>query len=242
MLGKRRESSQDNDESKKSPDKYKRIRHSSLSPKKPFSPPKCKLVIIEGNIGVGKTTLSHKLTTLLDYKLFLEPTSKNPYLEKFYAEPKKYALKLQLWIFQQRMHIYIQAVKHIFETGQGVLLDRSVFSDKVFADVGYADKNITPEGYAFYMNIRSRALKGLPIPHVTLYLDTDPEVCQQRIKTRGRNCEKGIPVSYLQSLHDAYQEFNREMGEMGSKVHKLDWTHYGDAKLIQVDSVANQNS
>ena len=231
MLGIRREGSQDNEDTKKSPDKYKRVK---LSPKKPFSPPKCKLIIIEGNIGVGKTTLSQKLATLLNYKLFLEPTSKNPYLEKFYAEPKKYALKLQLWIFQQRLHIYIQAVRHIFDTEQGALLDRSVFSDKVFADVCFSDKNITSEGYAFYMGIRSRALKGLPVPHVTLYLDTEPEVCQLRIKMRGRSCEKGIPVSYLQSLHDAYQEFIGEMESMGSSVHKLDWTHFGEANLIQV--------
>ena len=123
MLGKRKDTSQDNEDTNISPDKYKRIKP-SLSPKKTFSAPNCKLIIIEGNIGVGKTTLSQKLSTLLNYKLFLEPTSKNPYLEKFYAEPKKYALKLQLWIFQQRLHIYIQAVKHIFDTGQGVLLDR----------------------------------------------------------------------------------------------------------------------
>ena len=211
MLRKRKDSQDNDDTNRPSPDKCKRIRQSSLSPRKTLITPRGKLVIIEGNIGVGKTTLSQRLATLLKYKLFLEPTSKNPYLEKFYAEPKKYALKLQLWIFQQRLMIYIQAVKHMFETGQGVLLDRSVFSDKVFADVGFADSNITPEGYGFYMSIRGRALEGLPIPHVTLFLNTDPKVCQQRIKTRGRSCEKGIPVSYLQSLHDAYQVFIAEM-------------------------------
>ena len=236
MLGKR--SSQENDECQpNTPDKHpmKRIKPSTTaSPSKPFLTPPGKLVIVEGNIGVGKTTLSQKLSSLLGYKLFLEPTSKNPYLEKFYAEPKKYALKLQLWIFQQRLHMYIQAVNHIYETGQGVLLDRSVFSDKVFADVGYADKNITPEGYGFYMYIRTRALKFLPVPHVTLYLDTEPELCRERILVRGRSCEQGIPVSYLQSLHDAYQEFNAEMDAMGSKVHKLDWSHFGEPMQIQV--------
>ena len=234
MLRKRKDNQDNDDTNRPSPDKCKRIRQSSLSPRKPLTTPRGKLVIIEGNIGVGKTTLSQRLATLLKYKLFLEPTSKNPYLEKFYAEPKKYALKLQLWIFQQRLMIYIQAVKHMFETGQGVLLDRSVFSDKVFADVGFADSNITPEGYGFYMSIRVRALEGLPIPHVTLFLNTDPKVCQQRIKTRGRSCEKGIPVSYLQSLHDAYQVFIAEMREVGSKVHSLDWTDFGEAKPIQV--------
>ena len=76
-----------------------------------------RLVIIEGNIGVGKSTLARKLSEGLDYALFLEPTVENPYLEKFYAEPKKYALKLQLWILKQRYLTYVEAVKHLTRTG-----------------------------------------------------------------------------------------------------------------------------
>lgn len=75
------------------------------------------LVIVEGNIGVGKTTLARKVSQELGYALFLEPTVENPYLEKFYAEPKKYALKLQLWILEQRYLTYVEAVKHLTRTG-----------------------------------------------------------------------------------------------------------------------------
>ena len=82
---------------------------------KQFSP---RLVIIEGNIGVGKSTLARKLSEELGYALFLEPTVENPYLEKFYAEPKKYALKLQLWILKQRYLTYVEAVKHLTRTGK----------------------------------------------------------------------------------------------------------------------------
>ena len=93
-----------------------------------------RLVIIEGNIGerneiillsppslplsgVGKTTLAKKLSHSLDYKLFLEPTIENPYLERFYAQPKKYALSLQLWILRQRYNTYVEAVRHVLTTG-----------------------------------------------------------------------------------------------------------------------------
>jgi len=82
-----------------------------------LSQPLEKLIILEGNIGVGKTTLACQLARKLNYKLFLEPTTKNPYLAKFYEDPKKYALKLQLWIFRQRFHMYIKATKHLLETG-----------------------------------------------------------------------------------------------------------------------------
>ena len=75
------------------------------------------LVIVEGNIGVGKSTLACQLARQLNYRVFLEPTTKNPYLAKFYRDPKKYALKLQLWIFNQRFRTYINATKHILQTG-----------------------------------------------------------------------------------------------------------------------------
>ena len=76
------------------------------------------LVIVEGNIGVGKSTLSCQLARQLNYRVFLEPTTKNPYLAKFYQDPKKYALKLQLWIFKQRFRTYMAATKHVLQTGQ----------------------------------------------------------------------------------------------------------------------------
>lgn len=76
-----------------------------------------RLVIIEGNIGVGKSTLGRKMAKELGYKLFMEPTVENPYLEKFYADPHKYALKLQLWILKQRYLTYVEAVKHLMSTG-----------------------------------------------------------------------------------------------------------------------------
>lgn len=76
------------------------------------------LVIVEGNIGVGKSTLACQLARQLNYRVFLEPTKKNPYLAKFYRDPRKYALKLQLWIFNQRFRTYIDATKHVLQTGQ----------------------------------------------------------------------------------------------------------------------------
>lgn len=76
------------------------------------------LVIVEGNIGVGKSTLACQLARQLNYRVFLEPTTKNPYLAKFYQDPKKYALKLQLWIFKQRFRTYIDATKHVLNSGK----------------------------------------------------------------------------------------------------------------------------
>lgn len=68
--------------------------------------PSGKIIIVEGNISAGKSTLCRRLQEELDCALFLEPTVANPFLEKFYKDPKKYALPLQLWILKQRYVTY----------------------------------------------------------------------------------------------------------------------------------------
>ena len=81
-------------------------------------PSNAKMIVIEGNIGVGKTTLARSLSNQLKYRAFLEPALENPFLELFYADPHKYALKLQFWIFRQRYDTYVKAVRHMRATGQ----------------------------------------------------------------------------------------------------------------------------
>eukprot|EP01139_Manchomonas_bermudensis_P003017 Amastigsp_a7027_21.p2 type:complete len:313 gc:universal Amastigsp_a7027_21:1040-102(-) len=191
------------------------------------------LLILEGNISAGKSTLSRELGPLLGCKVFMEPTVTNPYLELFYADPPKWALKMQLWLLRQRYRMYIEALRHIYETGEGVILDRSVFSDAVFADQGLIDKVISPEGYAYYLELRTQMLRCLPVPHVTLYLAVTPEECQRRIRhERCRECESGIPLEYLAGLDSCYQKFLGDMAAFGSAVVVENWESYGNSKEI----------
>lgn len=185
------------------------------------------LVIVEGNIGVGKSTLAFRLAKQLNYRVFLEPTTKNPYLAKFYQDPKKYALKLQLWIFKQRFRTYVEATKHVLSSGQGVLLDRSLFSDAVFAEVNYQQGTISHEGYKYYQDLRKQALNAVLIPHTTVYLDVAPETCNHRILGRGRDYESGIPLEYLKGLDSSYKTFLDEMRKIGSNVLVYNWTDFG---------------
>lgn len=91
------------------------------------------IVLVEGNIGIGKTTLCRELEERLKYKAFFEPATENPYLEKFYANPKKYALQLQLWIFNQRCHTYVDALKHIVKTGESnTAIKWHAYTDRIF--------------------------------------------------------------------------------------------------------------
>ncbi|XP_065897293.1 deoxyguanosine kinase-like [Dysidea avara] len=202
------------------------------------TPPRCdegNIVLVEGNIGVGKTTLCRELADRLKYKMFCEPATENPYLAKFYSNPKKYALQLQLWIFNQRCHTYVDAMEHVAKTGGGAILDRSVYSDCVFANVGRNEGYINKEGYAVYEKLRNEVLQKLSPPNCVIYLSTTPEICHERVGIRGRDCESGLPLDYLAALHDEYNLFVDEMRNYKDRsccVMEFDWSKFGSTEKI----------
>ncbi|EAL67033.2 deoxyguanosine kinase [Dictyostelium discoideum AX4] len=199
-----------------------------------------KIIILEGNISAGKTYLSSKLGDLLGYKVFLEPTATNPYLSLFYKEPSKYALIMQKWLLNQRYNTFLNALQYSLENEQGVILDRSVYSDWVFAENCRSEGLISAEGFKEYNSIRDRFLSNIPIPNVTLFLDVDPKQCLQRIQNRKRDCEQSIPLSYLSGLDNCYKKFLIEMKSKGSNVIILDWNNFGDINLV-LNEINNDN-
>ncbi|KAM9989492.1 hypothetical protein ACTFIY_005534 [Dictyostelium cf. discoideum] len=199
-----------------------------------------KIIILEGNISAGKTFLSSKLGDLLGYKVFLEPTATNPYLSLFYKEPSKYALIMQKWLLNQRYNTFLNALQYSLENEQGVILDRSVYSDWVFAENCRSEGLISVEGFKEYNSIRDRFLSNIPIPNITLFLDVDPKQCLQRIQNRKRDCEQSIPLSYLSGLDNCYKKFLIEMKSKGSNVIVLDWNNFGDIDLV-LNEINNNN-
>ena len=154
-----------------------------------------RLIIVEGNIAAGKSTLCTQLAKELGFALFLEPTAVNPYLELYYAEPKKYALALQIWILKQRYITYVNALKLVHsgcsgENVNGVILDRSIWSDAVFAMKNYQDGNISQQGFEYYCAVRKKLLQDLVPPDALLYLDVPAEECHRRVHhLRQRGCK-----------------------------------------------------
>ena len=191
------------------------------------------LIIIEGNIGSGKSTLARKLGKELEARVFIEPVKANPHLENFYKDPVKYAFTMQIWLLRQRFRTYISALRHVLETGQSVILDRSVYSDNVFAFNSYVSQQISGLGYAYYLHLRKKLLDSLPIPSCVLFLDTDPEVCMDRIlNLRKRACESTIPLGYLVGLDKAYRQFIGEMRFRGSFVYEVSYNEFADSHVI----------
>lgn len=115
------------------------------------------------------------------------------------------------------------------------MLDRSIFSDWVFAEKNRLDGNIDTDGFFFYSQLRDQMLQDLPFPHLTIYLDVPPQLCHQRIhglRCRAEEVDSGIPLEYLEGLHRCYQQFLAQMGGRGSHVVQLPWSSFGSAAQI----------
>ena len=184
------------------------------------------LLIIEGNIGIGKSTLSKNISENFGYKLFKEPVEDNPYLEKFYKEPKRWALEMQFWLMSHRFIQHQEAIEYIWTTGNSACFDRSIHGDLVFCKRNYLDGNIDELGYANYLKMHEVMTRFLMIPQITIFLDAKPEICLERIKQRNRNCECTIPLQYLCGLQDLYTELVEYLKNKGSKVIKINWNEF----------------
>ena len=191
------------------------------------------LIIIEGNIGAGKSTLTHHLGNELGAKVFFEPVETNPYLADFYKDPKRYALEMQYWLMASRFEMHEKAMEHSRSSGQIVIMDRSLYGDSVFAKKNWQDGMIDDRGYEAYLQHRKLYISQLHTPEISLYLDVAPEICHDRIlNLRKRDCEGGIPLPYLQGLDKCYQELLLELEERGSHVYRVPWNQFGGTKDI----------
>ncbi len=184
------------------------------------------MIIIEGLIGVGKSTLTNRLGEALNFKVIKEPVEENPYLEDFYKNPKRYALEMQFWLMSRRFQMHQEAIESIWSGGKGVIMDRSIYGDAIFARQNLDDGNIDQKGYDNYIKMRDVMFRFLMTPQITLYLDASPQTCLNRIAQRERGCEQTIPVSYLDGLNKHYKNLLKELKEKGSNVEMINWESF----------------
>ena len=190
------------------------------------------MIIIEGLIGVGKSTLSEGLGEILNYKVLKEPVEDNPYLEKFYRDPKRYALEMQFWLMSKRFSMHQEAIDYIWRTGNGIIMDRSIYGDAIFAKQNFDDGNIDSIGFDNYIKMREVMFRFLMIPQVTIYLEASPYTCQTRIAKRDRSCEQLIPIDYLSGLDKHYRSLLEELERKGSNIVKIDWEEFKSVDYV----------
>jgi deoxyadenosine/deoxycytidine kinase len=165
------------------------------------------VIIIEGQIGVGKTTMGEILEERYGIPLFRELTRETTLqlLDRFYADKPRWAFTLQVHFLNERFRM----IKDIFRNGGG-LLDRSIYGDRIFADLLHDDGEMTDEEFETYETLLDNMLEHAQKPDLLIYLDCSVETALRRIKRRNRGLESGIPREYLEKLNDRYLSWYEE--------------------------------
>jgi deoxyguanosine kinase len=158
-------------------------------------------IAIEGPIGVGKTSLARRLAVTLNAQLVLEQAEENPFLERFYRNPRVGALPAQLFfLFQRAQQQTALAQADMF--GSVRVADYLLAKDDLFARMILDD-----EEYSLYRQVHERLAITAPRPDLVVYLQAPVDVLLDRIARRGINHEALIDRAYLTRLNDAYARF-----------------------------------
>jgi deoxyguanosine kinase len=158
-------------------------------------------VVVEGPIGVGKTSLARRLADSYGAELVLERAEENPFLERFYRNPRAAALPAQLYfLFQRARQLQALRQQSLFEATR--IADFALEKDRLFARV-----NLDDEEYALYEQIYERLALEAPQVDLLVYLQAPVEVLQERIAKRGIRYEQFMERDYLERVVDAYARF-----------------------------------
>jgi deoxyguanosine kinase len=176
---------------------------------------KYRYVVVEGPIGVGKTSLASRLAQHLGATTLLERPDENPFLARFYQDRPRYALATQLFfLFQRGNEVRDLAQLDMFHT--------PTVSDYLFEkDPLFARLNLSEEEFVLYQQIYSNLKLQAPVPDLVIYLQAAPETLVERVQRRAQPYENGISENYLLRLAQSYSDF---------------FYHYDAAPVLMVNS------
>jgi len=163
-----------------------------------------RLILLAGNIGVGKTSLTERIGERLGWKTAYESVADNPYLPNFYENMKGWAFHLQIYFLGHRAEQHIYLAEH----PESAILDRSIYEDAhIFARALHHMDNLNDRDYNAYLRLYTLVLKNLPKPDLLIHLEAPVPVLMTRIRRRARNIETGITEDYLSLLEGFYREW-----------------------------------
>ncbi len=172
-------------------------------------------IAIEGPIGVGKSSLAKILAQNYAYRLVKEEVAGNPFLERFYENPRKFAFQTQLFFLLSRYRQQRELAQgDLFEGG--LVCDYILAKDKIFALINLEDDEVS-----LYESIYKLLVSTLPKPDLVIYLQARPEILLSRVRKRGIAYERNISLDYLRTLSDAYNEY---------------FFHYNETPLLVVNT------
>ena len=158
-------------------------------------------IAVEGPIGVGKTSLAKRLAESFNYEILLERSEENPFLERFYHDPKQMALATQLFfLFQRAQQIQDLRQDDMFEPVR--VADFLMEKDRLFAR-----QNLDNDEFELYEKVYEHLTIDAPQPDLVIYLQAPADILIERILKRGIPAEQLIEKQYLESLIDAYTNY-----------------------------------
>src|SRR3954469_5257304 len=178
-------------------------------------PDKYRYIVVEGPIGVGKTTLARAIGEASGAALMLEDPDANPFLPRFYGNSERYALPTQLFFLFQR-------IDQLAALNQSDLFRRATVGDFMLEkDPLFARLNLKDEELRLYEQIYAHLKPQAPAPDLVIYLQAMPETLVERVQRRAIAYERNIPDAYLAGLAETYARF---------------FYQYSDAPLLIVNS------
>jgi len=162
------------------------------------------LVVVAGNIGVGKTSLTERIGARLGWWTGYESVADNPYLADFYSDMRSWSFHLQVFFLGHRAEQYMQAVSD----SRSAILDRSIYEDFfIFARALAHMGDLAERDYLAYRRLFELVMMSLPRPNLLIYLKAPVRVLIDRIRRRARNMETGITPEYLTLLDSFYDDW-----------------------------------
>ncbi len=162
------------------------------------------VIVIDGVVGAGKSTLAKKLSEKLNIPIYFELQNQTTLnlLEEFYKDKKRWSFTLQIHFLNERFRM----IKEIHNNGGGIL-DRSIFGDRIFAQMLNEDGWMTDDEFQTYTTLLDNMLQHAKNPDYLIYIDCDLETALQRIKVRGREMEQDVDLRYWNRLNEKYTQW-----------------------------------
>ena len=158
-------------------------------------------VVIEGAIGVGKTSLAKLLSDILGAKLVLEKFEENPFLSEFYDDPVRFAFQTQLFFLLQRYQQQ-QELRQVDMFHNLLISDYMFIKDRLFASLNLDEKEMS-----LYDSIANMLERNVINPDLIIYLQADTNTLMKNIAKRGREFEANISYDYINGLNEIYTEY-----------------------------------
>ena len=163
-----------------------------------------RFIVVAGNIGAGKTSITERVGARLGWHTAFESVSDNPYLAEFYADMREWSFHLQVFFLGHRAQQHLALANSPYSA----IVDRSIYEDAyIFARALHHLGNLNERDYQSYRTLFDLIVAGLPRPDLLLYLRAPANLLVKRIRRRGREIETGITEEYLALLESFYDEW-----------------------------------